>query len=140
MTDSEILNFKDHRIMMILRATNIIKEVSGWLNDLTLRSPDAAFTERVNRIRKSLEDVIMKLREEVSVQEKIILADIAPLDKLPPDVQPIMRMRLVYGYSITDICDMLDITEKEANDLYHTGVNLLFNVTEADLIPEGIQG
>ena len=137
-TDSEILNFKDHRIMMILRATSIIKEVSGWLNDLALRHPDQAFTERINRIRKSIGDVVMSLQEEISIQEKTILSDLAPLDRLPEDVQSVMRLSLVYGCSFDDICDMLNITQEKVQELHRTGINKLFDVPEDAFNAQGI--
>lgn len=137
-TDSEILNPIDHRIMLLLRAASFIKEISGWLKDLTLRSSDQGFTERVNRIRKALEDVVMSLREEISVQEKIIKADIAPLDKLPEDVQSVMRLSLVYGYSFDDICDTLNITLEKVQELHRTGINMLFDIPEDAFKIEGI--
>lgn len=130
MTDSELLNFKDHRIMILLRAASFIKEVSGWLKALTLRSYDPDFTERVNRIRKALEDVVMSLREEISIQERIIKSDIAPLDNLPEDVQSVMRLSLVYGYSFTDISDMLNITPEKVQELHRTGIDMLFHVSK----------
>ena len=137
-TDSELLNFKDLTIMQLLRAASFTKEVSGWLKALTLRSPDPDFTERVNRIRKALEDVVMSLREEISVQERIIKSDIAPLDKLPEDVQSVMRLSLVYGYSFTDISDTLNVTQEKVKELHRTGINLLFDVPEDAFKAQGI--
>ena len=138
-TDSEILNPIDHRIMLLLRAASFIKEISGWLKDLTLRSPDQSFTERINRIRKALEDVVMSLREEISAQEKTIKAAVAPLDKLPEDVQSVMRLSLVYGSSFDDICDTLNITMEKAHELHKAGIDMLFHVSEDAFKVQGIQ-
>jgi len=137
-TDSELLNRKDLTIMQLLRAASFIKEVSGWLKALTLRSSDPDFTERVNRIRKALEDVVMSLREEISIQERIIKSDIAPLDNLPEDVQSVMRLSLVYGCSLSDIADTLNITQEKVHELHRTGINMLFNVPEDAFEVQGI--